>query len=112
LAGLPGLRPLVRRPYITASYHLYPVRVTAAAGLDRDDFIAALNRRNIGVGVHFRPVHLHPFYREQFGFGPGLCPIAEEAGEQLVSLPLFPDMTDAEVDRVVSACREILAAGA
>jgi dTDP-4-amino-4,6-dideoxygalactose transaminase len=112
LAGLPGLRPLVRRPYVTASYHLYPIRVTPAAGLSRDDFIAALNRRNIGVGVHFRPVHLHPFYRETFGFAPGLCPVAEQAGEQLVSLPLFPDMTDAEVDRVVRACREILAAGA
>lgn len=106
--GLP-LRPLRRRPYVQASYHLYPVRVQPEAGLSRDRLVATLGDARIGVGVHFRPVHLHPYYREAFDCRPGLCPVAEKAGGQLLSLPLFPDMRDEDVDRVVAACRAALA---
>jgi dTDP-4-amino-4,6-dideoxygalactose transaminase len=84
------------------------VRVLPEAPVTRDALMAALNERGIGVGVHFRAVHLHPYYREELGFAPGLCPVAEQAGEQLVSLPLFPDMHDADIDRVTVAVREIL----
>jgi len=110
LGDVAGLRLTARRPYVKPSYHLYPVRVLPDAPVTRDQFMAALNERGIGVGVHFRAVHLHPFYREELGFRPGLCPVAEEAGEQEVSLPLFPDMHPEDVDRVVAAVREILGA--
>jgi perosamine synthetase len=60
------------------------------------------------VGVHYIPVHLHPFYRERFGTGPGQCPAAEAAYEQILSLPVFPLMTDRDaagvVDAVLAAC--------
>jgi perosamine synthetase len=51
-------------------------------------------------------VHLHPFYRERFGTGAGLCPVAEAAFERILSLPLFPGMDDGDADRVVEALRE------
>ena len=54
----------------------------------------------IGVNVHYIPVHLHPFCRERFGTGPGLCPKAEAAYEHIMSLPIFPAMADKDVDRV------------
>jgi dTDP-4-amino-4,6-dideoxygalactose transaminase len=110
LAGVPGLRLMERRDYVKTAYHLYVVRVTPDAPVSRDGFIAAIQERGIGIGVHFRAVHLHPFYRETYGFEPGAFPVAEEAGDTVVSLPLFPSMTDAEVDRVVSAVREVVGA--
>ena len=65
------------------------------------------------MNVHYVPIHLHPFYRERFGTGPGLCPVAEAAYEQLISLPLYPDLTDEQVGEVVEAVRaELRAAGA
>lgn len=110
LGGVPGLRLPARRPYVRHSYHLYPVRATREARLSRDQLIAALNERGIGVGVHFRAVHLHEFYREQLGFSQGICPVAEEAGDALLSLPLFPDMRPEDVLRVATAIRERLGA--
>lgn len=60
----------------------------------------------IGVNVHYRPVHFHPYYRKKFGYGEGMCPVAEKAGEKLLALPLWPRMKDEDVERVV---RELLA---
>ena len=85
------------------SYHLYVLRVP-----QRDEFMSAIQAHGIGVGVHFRPVHLHQYYRQTFGFRPGMFPIAEAAGESVVSLPLYASLRDADVDRVVAATREIL----
>ena len=53
------------------------------------------------MNVHYIPVHLHPFYQREFGTRPGLCPVVEAAYEQIISLPVFPGMTDSEVDRVI-----------
>ncbi|HTR33451.1 MAG TPA: DegT/DnrJ/EryC1/StrS family aminotransferase, partial [Gaiellaceae bacterium] len=55
----------------------------------------------IGANVHYVPVHLHPYYRERLGTGPGLCPVAEDAFSRILSLPLFPALTDGDVARVV-----------
>lgn len=109
LADVSNLEPLSRRADVESAYHLYVVRVRAGAPLDRDGLMAALTAAGIGVGVHFRPVHLHPYYREALGFRPGMCPVAEAAGEQLLSLPLFPGLRDADVERVAEACRTALA---
>jgi dTDP-4-amino-4,6-dideoxygalactose transaminase len=103
-AGQSALRPLTRESGVKPSYHLYVVRVSADAGLTRDAFMDALQARGIGVGVHFRAVHLHPFYREAYGFGPGLAPVAEAAGDAVVSLPLYPSLSDADQERVIAAC--------
>jgi dTDP-4-amino-4,6-dideoxygalactose transaminase len=107
-AGVDELRPLARRDYVTPSHHLYVVRVSPDAGVTRDAFMARVQARGVGVGVHFRAVHLHPYYRETFGFEPGMFPVAEAAGDSVVSLPLHPGLTDDEVARVVRTCRAAL----
>ena len=76
-------------------------------GQRRREVYEALGRSGIGVGVHYLPVHLHPFYRERFGTGPGLCPQAEAAYASILSLPIFPAMTDGDVDRVIAAVRRL-----
>ena len=62
--------------------------------------------RGILANVHYVPVHLHPFYQQRFGTGKGMCPVAEKAYEQIVSLPIFPRMTDQDVKSVINACFE------
>jgi len=90
------------------AWHLYTPLVNAeAAGMNRDDFMQALKQRNIGTGLHYRAVHLYPYYRERFGFKRGDFPIAESIGDRIVSLPLFPDMTDVDQDRVLDAMRDV-----
>lgn len=69
---------------------------------------SALRAEGIGVNVHYIPVHLHPFYRERFGTEPGTCPVAEAVYEQIISLPLFPRMSDDDVDNVVTAVRKVV----
>ena len=84
------------------AWHLYtPLLNEDVAQMTRDEFMDKMKERNIGTGLHYRAVHLFPYYREQFGFELGDFPCAEEVGERIVSLPLFPGMTDAEHDRVI-----------
>jgi perosamine synthetase len=64
---------------------------------------AALRAEGIGVNVHYIPVHFLPYYRQRFGTGPGLCPVAEAAYDELLSLPIFPRMGDQDVDDVIAA---------
>ncbi len=91
------------------SWHLYPIRLRAGRlRIDRARFIDELARKGIGASVHFIPVHLHPFYRDRFGCGRGDLPVTERIFDGLVSLPLFPSMTDAEVGRVIDAVRSIV----
>jgi perosamine synthetase len=67
-----------------------------------------LRAENIGVNVHYIPVHLHPYYRERFGTRNGEYPVAEKAYESLISLPMFHSMTDQDVGHVVEAVNKIL----
>ncbi len=90
------------------AWHLYTPRINeVAAGMDRDTFIQKMKEKNIGTGLHFRAAHLYPYYREQFGYEQGDFPYAESAGDRIVSLPLFPAMTDAEHDRVLDVMYSI-----
>lgn len=90
------------------AWHLYtPLINPDAAGMDRDAFMQALKERNIGTGLHYRAVHLYPFYREQYGFKRGDFPNAETISDRIVSLPLFPAMTDADQDRVIAAMKDV-----
>lgn len=106
----PAIRPLhpsSRIPYSSTIHgrHLYVIRVPAAR---RATVFSELRQRGIGVNVHYLPIHLHPFYRAHFGTGPGLCPVAEAAYEELLSLPLYPDLTDHDVQRVIEAVQQTL----
>jgi len=109
LAGLPGLILPTTREEVNPAWHLYPVRVDATkltAG--RGEVFQALRAENIGVNVHYIPVHLHPFYRDRFGYRGGEYPVAEAAYEQLLSLPMFHAMTDEDVEDVVRAVGKVL----
>ncbi len=86
------------------AWHLYtPLINHGAAGIDRDAFMQGMKDRNIGTGLHYRAAHLYPYYREQFGFKRGDFPNAETISDRIVSLPLFPAMTEADQDRVIAA---------
>lgn len=109
LADVPGARALAARGGVAHAYHLYVVRLDDAT--QRDRVLRELRSAGIGANVHYRPVHLHPYYRERLRTGEGLCPIAEDAWRRLISLPMFPAMTLDDVDRVVEALRRALGAG-
>jgi UDP-4-amino-4,6-dideoxy-N-acetyl-beta-L-altrosamine transaminase len=110
-AELPEVRPLNVRAVVIHAYHLYVVRVELARlTCDRGTLFTALRREGIGVNVHYIPVHLHPFYRRTFGTGVGLCPAAEAAYEQILSLPMFPAMTAQDIHDVVEAMQKVIGA--
>ena len=99
-ADLAEVSPLTAAPEVCHVYHLYVVKLQEA---DRKEVFGSLRNADIGVNVHYIPVHLHPFYRGKFGTKEGLCPVAEAAYRQIMSLPMFPALTDEDVDTVVSA---------
>ena len=108
-AELPAVRPLAVRPEATHAYHLYMVRFDLARlKADRATIFQALRAEGIGVNVHYIPVHLHPFYQQRFGTGPGLCPVAEAAYEELITLPIFPTMSDQDAQDVVAAVGKVV----
>lgn len=91
-----------------SAYHLYVIRVDAAtAGKSRREVFDALRQRGIGVNVHYMPIHLQPYYR-QLGFGPGMFPESEKHGAEVLTLPLYPELSEAQQDQVVAALREVL----
>ena len=110
-AATAEVRPLGVRARVSHAYHLYVVRFDRTRlTCDRATMFAALRRENIGVNVHYIPVHLHPFYRMRFGHGPGLCPVAEAAYESIVTLPMFPSMTARDIQDVIEAVGKVVAA--
>jgi perosamine synthetase len=110
-ASMPEVQPLGVRAGVTHAYHLFVVRVdTARLAADRATIYSALRLENIGVNVHYIPVHLHPFYRQRFGLAPGLCPAAEAAYERILTLPMFPAMTARDVQDVVDAVTKVVEA--
>jgi dTDP-4-amino-4,6-dideoxygalactose transaminase len=90
------------------SWHLFPVRLCLERlSVDRNAFMRALNENGIGCSVHWRPLHLHPYYREHFGWQPDLLPVASREWPRLISLPLFPDMREEECDHVIDVVRNL-----
>jgi perosamine synthetase len=107
--SVPGLILPSVRAEADPAWHLYPIRLDLASLTgDRGQIFRALRAENIGVNVHYIPVHLHPYYRERFGHGEGECPVAEAAYERLISLPMFPGMTNADVGDVVRAVSKVI----
>jgi len=110
-ADMPEIVPLKRRAYVESAHHLYVVQfATERLTVSRDQLMALIQRRGIGIGVHFRPIHLHPYYRRKYGYQPGMLPIAEHAGDRVISLPLFPTMTEAQVRHVIHEVRKLVTA--
>jgi len=108
-AEMSGVTPLSVRKDAVHAYHLYVVRLDLdQLSVDRAAIFAALRAEGIGVNVHYVPVHLHPFYRKNYATEPGLCPVAERAYEKILTLPLFPHMSDDDATDVVDAVEKVL----
>jgi len=108
-AALPEVTAAPTRPGMRHAWHIYPLRLSLERlRQDREAIFQALRAENIGVSVHYRPVHLHPYYRERLGTGPGQCPAAEAAFERLLTLPLFPGMSDDDVADVITAVAKVI----
>jgi dTDP-4-amino-4,6-dideoxygalactose transaminase len=107
MAELPGITPLARDPRDRHSLHLYVVRIDPEiAGADRDAYQRALAEEKIGTSIHFLPVHRLTYYRERFPDQPAL-PIAERAGREVLSLPLSPAHSDADIADAIEALRRV-----
>jgi len=110
-AEIPAVQPLGVRTEVSHAYHLYVIRLDLdRLQATRGQIFAALRAEGIGVNIHYIPVHLHPFYRERFSTKPGMCPVAEAAYERVISLPIFPQMTDADLDDVIEAMHKVISA--
>lgn len=94
--------------YSESGHHIYVIRIKPELlQADRKTIFEALQAENIGVNVHYLPVYLLPYY-QQLGYKKGLCPNAEEAYENMITLPLFPEMTDQDVTDVITAVKKVI----
>jgi dTDP-4-amino-4,6-dideoxygalactose transaminase len=108
LAALPLRTPPSPEPDTKHARHLYQVFLHPDAVVSRDQLLNELTIRNIGTGVHYRGVHLHPFYRDKYGLTPGQFPVATAISDRTVSLPLSPKVSEADQDDVVAALTQLL----
>ena len=108
-ASLAEVTPLKVREDVSHAYHLYVIKLELdSLRVNRDEIFKALRAENIGVNVHYIPVHLHPFYVNNYGTKEGQCPNAEDAYEQIISLPMFAGMRSDDVKDVVTAVEKVI----
>jgi perosamine synthetase len=109
-AEMSAVEPLARRDDSESAYHLYVIQLNLdQLTVGRKEIFSALRAENIGVNVHYIPVYWHPYYRN-LGYTRGLCPVVEAAYERLITLPLFPAMTDGDVRDVIEAVSRVTTA--
>src|SRR5438445_2846417 len=108
-ANLPEIQIPSYQPNLQHAWHLYVIQLALERlRINRNDFIEALREKGIGTSVHFIPLHLHPYYRDKFGYKPADFPNASSAFERIVSLPIYPRMTEADVESVIGAVSKIV----
>jgi perosamine synthetase len=108
-ADLPEIQTPFCEPDLQHAWHLYVIQLQREGlTISRDQFIEALKSQGIGTSVHFIPLHLHPYYRNTFGYVPGDFTNATEAYQRIISLPIYPKMTDADIDHVIGAVRHVV----
>ena len=106
---LPELEVPVELDYARHAWHLYIIKLNLdTLSIDRNKFIEELKEENIGTSVHFIPLHLHPYYRDTFGYKPGDFPLAEGVFERIISLPLYPKMSTQDANDVVEAVKRVI----
>ncbi|MBL47600.1 MAG: UDP-4-amino-4,6-dideoxy-N-acetyl-beta-L-altrosamine transaminase [Roseibacillus sp.] len=109
--GIPWLRtPRLRNQsdHSEISWHLYTLLIDfAKLGTTRTEAMAALREAGVGSQVLYIPVHLHPYYRETYGYAPGKCPVAEGVYEQALSIPLYPKLKQADLQHVISTVKSL-----
>ncbi|MCL5734679.1 MAG: DegT/DnrJ/EryC1/StrS family aminotransferase [Actinobacteria bacterium] len=107
--GVGALKLPADHAWVEHAWHLYPLRLELGAlTIDRADFVRELKSRNIGTSVHFIPLHLHPYYRQKYGFSPDDFPVANREFEREVSLPIYSRMSDDDVSDVIEAVLHVV----
>ena len=108
-AGQAAIQTPVAHDDVEHAWHLYVIRLDPKQlRIDRDQAVALLKARNIGVAVHFIPLHLHPYYRDTYGYRPDDFPFASAAFERIISLPIYPRLSDADLDDIITAVNDIV----
>jgi perosamine synthetase len=106
---IPGVVPPVARAEVIPAWHLYPIRLDLPKlRVGRSKIFSALRAERLGVNVHYIPVHLHPYYRERFGYQGGEFAVAEGIYQQLISLPMFHGMTEQDVEGVITTINQVI----
>jgi len=106
---IPEVLAPTSKAYVRHAWHLYPIQInTDLLKTDRNKFIDTLKAENIGTSVHFIPLHLHPYYRNQYGFKRGDFPNAEYVYDHEISLPIYPNLTDRDVEDVIAAVKKVV----
>jgi UDP-4-amino-4,6-dideoxy-N-acetyl-beta-L-altrosamine transaminase len=105
--------PEIKAPHVKSdvkhAWHLYVILLNPdKLNADRDRIFDALRAENIGVNVHYIPVHLHPYYREKLGYNEGQYPVTEEVFKNVITLPLFPKMNDEDAEDVITAVKKVI----
>ena len=108
-ADIEGIRTPPEPVNSDPMYHLYAIEVHEEFGCDREEFVNAMHAENIGVQVHYVPLHYHPYFQEEFGYEAGMFPETERVYDRLVSLPLHAEMDDGDVEDVIQAVRQLFA---
>ncbi|MBA4344739.1 MAG: UDP-4-amino-4,6-dideoxy-N-acetyl-beta-L-altrosamine transaminase [Methylibium sp.] len=106
-ADLPLILPPLPPEGDTHSWHLFVLRLADEAVIERDVFIERMFAKGIGCSVHYIPLHLHPYWRDRYELSPEQFPHSQKAYERMLSIPLYTAMSDADVQRVIAAVREI-----
>lgn len=107
-AGLPVTLPVDAEHGDMHAWHLFVLRLTPEAAIDRDRFITMMANHKIGCGVHFIPLHIHPYWRDRYHLDPDDFPAALAAWQAAVSLPIYTRMDDHAVGKVIAAVRTVL----
>jgi dTDP-4-amino-4,6-dideoxygalactose transaminase len=106
--ALEGISLQKQEPGCTSSWHIYVARFDIdKLKVGRKEIFDALRAENIGVNVHYIPVYMHPYYRG-LGYEKGICPTCEKLYEEIVTLPLYPSMTDKDMEDVVKAVKKVI----
>lgn len=103
-----GIIPPYKAKDRTHVYHLYVIRVTERYGIDRDELYKRLSTKGVGLSVHYTPLHLLTFYEKKLGYRVGDFPTAEKISKEILSLPLFPTISKAQIDYVIEEIKKAM----
>jgi dTDP-4-amino-4,6-dideoxygalactose transaminase len=107
-ALLPSLETPATRPEVEHAWHIYALRLRpGAVSISRNQFIEELKSRGISTSVHFIPIHVHPYYRDRYKYKPEDFPVAYGEYQRVLSLPIYPRMTDQDVEDVIEAVLDV-----
>jgi perosamine synthetase len=103
------IKPLKINNNLSHAYHLYVIKINfEALNITKEKLFYLLREHGIGVNVHYLPVHYHPFYKKNYNTKPGMCPVAEKVYEQILSLPIYPNLSEIEqvfvIDKIKKYC--------